>query len=251
MATETSNDIKLRCWGLSFQQFIMVISGLGLLLALLLSPELLAWGLSYDSALEPHTVWEIQVWRMMLGFVSISVLSLAVFWSLGKNISWIQRIEMDYAEWVSPVLNLSMENYSWARIGITLAWLVVGLVLVTIWLSFKNSETTWFATLALENGVVESFQALCLLLAGGVLVAQAWRDYRSGNGPFCLVGLLYGLLLVVGAGEEVSWGQHWLGFKTPESLAEVNVQGEFNLHNIGSYWVNHMQMMLFLFYVGI
>jgi hypothetical protein len=34
------------------------------------------------------------------------------------------------------------------------------------------------------------------------------------------------------AGEEVSWGQRLLGMGTPEALAEVNVQGETNLHNI-------------------
>jgi hypothetical protein len=34
------------------------------------------------------------------------------------------------------------------------------------------------------------------------------------------------------AGEEVSWGQRLLGLGTPGALAEVNVQGETNLHNI-------------------
>ncbi|MCZ6820481.1 MAG: tetratricopeptide repeat protein [Calditrichaeota bacterium] len=34
--------------------------------------------------------------------------------------------------------------------------------------------------------------------------------------------------------EEISWGQRLLGFSTPEYLLEGNVQGEANLHNIGS-----------------
>ena len=34
------------------------------------------------------------------------------------------------------------------------------------------------------------------------------------------------------AGEEISWGQRILGIATPESLKAVNVQEEFNFHNI-------------------
>ena len=42
-------------------------------------------------------------------------------------------------------------------------------------------------------------------------------------------------LLVLGciyyAGEEISWGQHWFGWGTPENWQDVNDQGETNLHN--------------------
>lgn len=34
------------------------------------------------------------------------------------------------------------------------------------------------------------------------------------------------------AGEEASWGQHWLGFETPAPLESINRQGEFTIHNI-------------------
>jgi len=34
------------------------------------------------------------------------------------------------------------------------------------------------------------------------------------------------------AGEEASWGQWFLGFETPPAIAEVNHQGELNLHNV-------------------
>ena len=39
------------------------------------------------------------------------------------------------------------------------------------------------------------------------------------------------------AGEEVSWGQHFLGWDTPERWQELNRQDETNLHNISS-WLN-------------
>lgn len=44
--------------------------------------------------------------------------------------------------------------------------------------------------------------------------------------------LILAIVFLFGAGEEISWGQRLLGFKTPESLNEINVQKEFNLHNI-------------------
>lgn len=44
--------------------------------------------------------------------------------------------------------------------------------------------------------------------------------------------LVFAILFFIGFGEEISWGQRLLGFKTPESLSTRNVQGEFNIHNI-------------------
>lgn len=45
-----------------------------------------------------------------------------------------------------------------------------------------------------------------------------------------LLGLAF--IFFMGAGEEISWGQRVFGFNTPESLNKVNVQHEFNLHNL-------------------
>ena len=39
------------------------------------------------------------------------------------------------------------------------------------------------------------------------------------------------------AGEECSWGQHYFGWGTPETIAELNKQDETNLHNMSS-WLN-------------
>lgn len=47
------------------------------------------------------------------------------------------------------------------------------------------------------------------------------------------------LLLIAGcvyfAGEEISWGQHWLGWETPAQWQAINDQGETNLHNTSSW----------------
>lgn len=51
--------------------------------------------------------------------------------------------------------------------------------------------------------------------------------------------LLLCVLLFFGAGEELSWGQRLLNFKTPVSLNKINVQHEFNLHNIEIFNTNN------------
>jgi hypothetical protein len=45
------------------------------------------------------------------------------------------------------------------------------------------------------------------------------------------------LACVYFAGEELSWGQWYVGWETPQALRSVNRQGETNLHNI-SPWLD-------------
>jgi hypothetical protein len=47
--------------------------------------------------------------------------------------------------------------------------------------------------------------------------------------------LILAIVMFIGAGEEISWGQRILGFKTPEALEKINVQGEFTFHNIVTF----------------
>lgn len=55
-------------------------------------------------------------------------------------------------------------------------------------------------------------------------------------------------LLVLGCiyyvGEEISWGQHWFGWGTPDSWMGVNDQGETNLHNTSTLLDQVPRMLL-------
>lgn len=55
-----------------------------------------------------------------------------------------------------------------------------------------------------------------------------------------IIFLLMAAAFFVGFGEEVSWGQRILGFETPESLYAINMQREFNFHNIMTWEINFM-----------
>ncbi|WP_412060753.1 hypothetical protein [Rubrivirga sp. IMCC45206] len=83
-----------------------------------------------------------------------------------------------------------------------------------------------------ENRPVELL-SFVFLMVGGVLglrlAAQLRR--RGERGWTVAFYALFSLgLLAIGA-EEVAWGQWFVGFETPEAIAEVNTQGELTLHN--------------------
>jgi hypothetical protein len=87
-----------------------------------------------------------------------------------------------------------------------------------------------------EDGVYQNLSALALLTAS-VLCVLAFRSSRvAGRRRVTVLRISYLVLAAVffvGAGEEISWGQHLFNFGTPEQVGEVNAQGETNVHNIG------------------
>ena len=78
-----------------------------------------------------------------------------------------------------------------------------------------------------EDGILESATALFYFAASGMFLYVCGRE-RFRN-IWCWG---YALLFFVVAAEEVSWGQRIFGFGTPEIMHQVNVQEEFNLHNL-------------------
>ncbi len=84
-----------------------------------------------------------------------------------------------------------------------------------------------------EYGVVENLTALLLLFA--VLSGVLCLRYK----PFPSVKFLWPwlALFTLGCfyfmGEEISWGQTYFHWGTPETWQEINDQAETNLHNIG------------------
>lgn len=76
-----------------------------------------------------------------------------------------------------------------------------------------------------ENAPVEMGTAI-FFFAGSLLLIRSFFYNKN------LWLLLLGFLLFFGAGEELSWGQHLLHFRTPDVINSVNVQHEFNIHNI-------------------
>lgn len=99
-----------------------------------------------------------------------------------------------------------------------------------------------------ENGAVELAQFFVIVAACVLAYALLFRmgvrpcNYRAFSG----LGAWVALAAVAGcyvAGEEVSWGQHFLNWDTPEYWAIVNDQNETNFHNTSS-WLDQKPRMI-------
>jgi hypothetical protein len=86
-----------------------------------------------------------------------------------------------------------------------------------------NNEA--YRKLVQEDGIVEWLTFVFLLMAS-VFFLLGFLKYRS------IFFLLFSILFVFGAMEEISWGQRVFRFNTPEIIYKENVQKEFNLHNL-------------------
>jgi hypothetical protein len=91
-----------------------------------------------------------------------------------------------------------------------------------------------------EDHYFENVGALSLFIASVIFFYAFFltRKHRIGAGIFwgrLLTYLGLAILFFFGAGEEISWGQRIFGIAQPEILAEQNVQGELNIHNLAFF----------------
>lgn len=108
------------------------------------------------------------------------------------------------------------------------AWVSVLIAASALWFVYLHfADPGLLGWLTHEDSVTETLSAALYLLAAGLFLVL-W--IRRGFSRVFILG--YALLFLVVGGEEISWGQRLLGLETPETLDEINVQGETNLHNI-------------------
>lgn len=94
-----------------------------------------------------------------------------------------------------------------------------------------------------ESGAVENITAVLLavaifFVARTVLQVLAQPVVALKTMTLLWLGI-FGLGCIYFLGEEISWGQHLIGWSTPESWMEINDQGETNLHNT-SGWLDQI-----------
>ena len=83
-----------------------------------------------------------------------------------------------------------------------------------------------------ENGLIENIQSLLLFLSIFILI-RSFRIFKRDN--FLKVFIIFKVIaLTYYFGEEISWGQHFFKWNTPEIFNELNNQKETNLHNISN-----------------
>jgi cell division protein FtsW (lipid II flippase) len=83
-----------------------------------------------------------------------------------------------------------------------------------------------------ESGVIENGTVVALIPAAVLMLIAAYRLRSRVDVRATIWCLLIAALCFLFAGEEVSWGQHWFGWESPEYFVDKNRQGETNLHNL-------------------
>lgn len=108
------------------------------------------------------------------------------------------------------------------------------MLLLLIFLAYFNPE---FFQLMMakddEGGIVE--HATVLILLPGIAAGFAVFFFHRQNLPDSWLGwwvLMWTLACIFFGGEEISWGQWFFEWKSPEVFKQLNSQEETNLHNI-------------------
>lgn len=97
----------------------------------------------------------------------------------------------------------------------------------------------WIMPVPREIGFVENASALFFLIAGVYAFVLARKDISRGIFLLRPALIFYGVLAILVALEEISYGQHFLHFSSPEWFLENNFNEEVNLHNLGADSISH------------
>ena len=98
---------------------------------------------------------------------------------------------------------------------------------------FKN-QTGFNKFIWSENGLVEFLQVIFLIVSTIFLIKFIKKIYHQFNIKQRIFILLYLSGILYYLFEEISWGQHLFGWRTPEIFSNLNHQNETNIHNISS-----------------
>ncbi len=97
-----------------------------------------------------------------------------------------------------------------------------------------------------ENNVVEVLTFVVFLIGGGFGLNFCKRMFKEKEN-FLNIGFYFtfSVFLILIGMEEISWGQQFFGFETPETFRPMNEQGETTIHNIKGMSGNSEYLRLF------
>jgi len=83
-----------------------------------------------------------------------------------------------------------------------------------------------------EDGLLEMGTFIALMAGAFLCLYRGWALRNERSKPFIFMPVFSAVVLIFGAGEEISWGQRIFGIETPEFFQAHNAQSETNLHNL-------------------
>lgn len=104
-------------------------------------------------------------------------------------------------------------------------------LMLLYWASYHFAPDFHVRVICGEDHVLEWITFLGFLSASVIgFCMLSWRRYMGKYTRIYII--LLSVFFFVCAGEELSWGQRQIGFKTPDKVEVFNEQAEFNIHNI-------------------
>lgn len=127
-----------------------------------------------------------------------------------------------------------------------------GIAIISLWVLQLRTAAS-FEWLYRKEGPLELLSYLLLMAAAGWCGLAARHRYRRpGEKLIAASQAALAILLFVVAMEEISWGQTYLAWETPQSWASINSQQETTLHNLMDQKQLHetAQLLTFVFVVA-
>jgi len=109
---------------------------------------------------------------------------------------------------------------------------VLAFSLLTHWTLTVYEKVDWLEG---EDGVSEWWSVATFLASAAMAAATARYLRRLGHPRLGVLHITLAVVFLLGALEELSWGQRLLGWSTPEVLRRVNEQGETTIHNVTNF----------------
>lgn len=101
-----------------------------------------------------------------------------------------------------------------------------------------------------ENGLIELLQVAMLIVSIIVLFKQIKLIKKKKNLLLSFFKYAYIFFLCLFLLEEISWGQHFFKWESPEFFSSFNSQKETNIHNISSIF-NEFPRLILSIYCGL
>ncbi|MBX6323021.1 MAG: hypothetical protein IRY94_14425 [Rhodospirillaceae bacterium] len=121
---------------------------------------------------------------------------------------------------------------TWRRRAIFAGGVAILSALLADKLALGPTSQAW-SLLLREDGLIETSEALYLLVAAAFALAGARRLRARAEPTLAVIYALAGLWLLFIGMEEISWGQRMFGVTPPEFFEENNAQAEITVHNLG------------------
>jgi hypothetical protein len=101
----------------------------------------------------------------------------------------------------------------------------------TVMVVMQPTKPHWYISESAPHEIAAGFLFLLAGVGAVILLRRFWKQFPKGV-RWLWMGFIAAAIFV--GLEEISYGQHLFGWKSPEFFERTNVQGEINLHNLGS-----------------